>query len=160
MIRSATVEDSAEIVGIYNWYVENTIISFEEDSLSVEQMQQRLGQSDSHSPWFVLEEVGELIGFAYGAHWKSRSAYRFSRETSIYLRHDRQGQGRGKKLYAYLIDELRKTPIHTLLAGITLPNEASVALHEKLGFEKCGQFKRVGMKFDKYIDVGYWQLIL
>ncbi|MCH8176144.1 MAG: N-acetyltransferase [Proteobacteria bacterium] len=92
--------------------------------------------------------------------WKQRAAYRFSRETSIYLQQDKFGKGRGARLYQQLIDEIRKTPIHVLIAGIAQPNPGSVALHKKMGFRKIGQFQELGKKFDHFIDIAYWQLTL
>ena len=89
-----------------------------------------------------------------------KRAYKYARETSIYLNHEYSGKGRGLTLYQHLIDEIRKTPIHVLIACIARPNDASVALHEKLGFYKVGQLEEVGHKFDNYIDVGCWQLKL
>lgn len=128
-------------------------------------MAQRIAVSDATRPWFVLETndnngVSTLLGYAYAARWKERSAYRFAREVSIYLISDARGEGFGLALYTTLIEALRETDIHILLAGITLPNEASIALHEKLGFKKVGEFEEVGKKFDNYLNVGYWQLFL
>ncbi len=160
MIRSATIEDSSQIANIYNWYIENTTISFEETTLSSGDMAQRIVQSDSTCPSYVMIEDGQLIGFAYATRWNIRSAYKYARETSIYLHHEYSRKGRGLTLYQHLIDEIRKTPIHVLIACIALPNDASVALHEKLGFYKVGQLEEVGHKFDNYIDVGCWQLKL
>ena len=160
MIRSATLEDSSIIANIYNWYIENTVISFEETTLSSGDMAQRIVQADNTCPCYVMEEDQQIIGFAYATWWHARAAYKYSRETSIYLHHEYSGGGRGQRLYQHLIDEIRKTPIHVLVAGIALPNDAGVALHEKLGFEKVGQLEEVGHKFDNYIDVGYWQLKL
>lgn len=165
-IRPATFDDSVAIADIYNWYIENTTITFEEELVSSGDMAQRIAVTDETRPWFVLE--GEdadqaetrILGFASAVRWKDRSAYRFSRETSIYLLPDSAGSGHGRLLYEYLIDALRKTDVHTLIAGIALPNNASIALHEKLGFRKCGEFEEVGKKFDNYLNVGYWQLLL
>ena len=160
MIRSANIADGLAIAEIYNWYIGNSHNTFEETTLSSQQMAQRIAEADQLSPWYVLEEDQQLIGFTYATRWKSRAAYRNSRESTIYLRQACSGQGWGRILYQHLIDEIKKTPIHVLIAGIALPNEASVALHEKLGFENIGCFQEVGLKFNKYIDVGYWQLTL
>jgi len=176
-IRLAALDDSTAIAGVYNWYIENTTISFEEQLVSPGDMAQRIAVTDQTRPWFVLvaeddEELAvelnasaggdrqRLLGYACAVRWKDRSAYRFARETSIYLQPAIHGKGFGFGLYQHLIDALRKTDVHTLIAGIALPNEASIALHEKLGYKKVGEFEEVGKKFDNYLNVGYWQLML
>ena len=165
-IRPAILDDSLEIAEIYNWYIKNTTITFEESMVSAGDMAQRIAVSDATRPWLVLQHSSQdepgtqLVGYAYAARWKERSAYRFAREVSIYLVPEAQGEGLGLQLYQALIESLRTTDIHTLVAGITLPNDASVALHEKLGFHKVGEFEEVGKKFDNYLNVGYWQLSL
>lgn len=160
MIRTATLADSPAIAEIYNWYIENSTITFEEQSVDPGDMAQRMVVSDQTRPWLVREVDGEIIGFACATTWKVRSAYRFSRETSIYIHHDHFRKGYGLALYQALIEELRQTPVHVLIAGIALPNDGSIELHEKLGFQKVGQFRHVGKKFGKWLDVGYWQLVL
>lgn len=159
-IRAATLDDSPRIAEIYNWYIENTTITFEEEIVEAGDMAQRIAVTDHTRPWFVVEDEGQILGYSYAARWKDRSAYRFARETAIYLAPDSYGEGLGNRLYQHLIDVLQETDVHTLIAGITLPNEASVALHEKLGFKKVGEFEEVGKKFDNYLNVGYWQLAL
>ena len=160
VIRPAIAGDEHAIVAIYNWYITNTVITFEEVPLKAGEMAQRFSSGDNTCPWFVAELDGEVLGYAYATQWKTRAAYRNSRETSVYLHRDAIGKGLGKLLYQHLINELRKTPIHLLIAGIALPNEASVALHESLGFAAVGQFGEVGRKFDNWVDVGYWQMQL
>jgi L-amino acid N-acyltransferase YncA len=159
-IRQASENDSEAIVDIYNWYIENTYYTFEEESLTAEYMREQMAGADALAPWFVLEEDGEISGFCYAGIWKSRAAYKYSRETTVYLRHDRIGGGRGYRLMEHLVNELRATPIHLLIAGIALPNDASIAVHEKLGFSNLGTFNEVGSKFGKFIDVAYLQLVL
>ncbi len=160
MIRAARLEDAERLAAIYNWYIGNSSCTFEQDPLDVEQMRMRLQIACTDCPWLVLEQNGSLLGYAYASVWKTRTAYKLSRETTIYLDREVRGAGHGKRLYQHLIDELSKTPIHSLIASIALPNQASIALHESLGFKKVGQFSDVGYKFEKFIDVGYWQLIL
>jgi phosphinothricin acetyltransferase len=159
MIRLATVDDAESICAIYNHYVENSIATFEEENVAVGDMQDRIRDASEERPWFVQDLDGSLAGFAYASPWKSRCAYRFSLETTVYLSRDHLGQGIGTVLYGHLIEEIRRKNIHSLIAGIALPNEASIALHEKLGFEKVGQFVEVGWKFGHWIDVGYWELV-
>ncbi|MGI9250169.1 MAG: GNAT family N-acetyltransferase [Pseudohongiellaceae bacterium] len=159
-IRPAELADSEAIADIYNWYIENTTISFEEQEVTAKEMESRMCFDDDTQPWLVMEEAGEVIGFASAALWKPRSAYRFSREVSIYLKPGATGQSYGRQLYTRLMDLMRETPIHLLIAGIALPNPASIKLHESLGFTSVGTFKEMGFKFGERLDVGYWQLEL
>ncbi len=123
-------------------------------------MQHSIAMASENYPWFVFEINGELAGYAYASPWKSRCSYRFSAETTIYLSSDRHRKGIGFELYSHLLEALKKTPCHSLIAAIALPNKASIALHEKLAFEKVGHFKEVGWKFGKWIDVGYWEQLI
>lgn len=159
-IRTAQVSDAEDLARIYNWYVLHTAITFDEQQVSAADLAERVSDQQDHCPWLLLSVDDKVMGYASATRWKSRCAYRNSRETTIYLEHDQQGNGYGRQLYTHLINELRKTPIHVLIAGIALPNDSSIALHEKLGFRKAGQFNEVGEKFSRLIDVGYWQLTL
>lgn len=161
MLRAATPADAAAIAGIYNHYILNTVVTFEEEALPVEEMARRITETLAEgNPWFVWEEGGRVLGYAYAGKWKSRCSYRFSVEATVYLDPAATGRGLGTKLYRALIDRYRNTPIHAIIGGVALPNDASTALHEKLGFQKIAHFKEVGWKFDRWIDVGYWELIL
>ncbi len=161
MLRAATPSDAAAIAAIYNHYVLNTIITFEEKAVSVAEMASRINEVlAAGRPWFVWEEAGRVLGYAYASGWKSRCAYRYAVESSIYLDKDATGKGLGTKLYVALIDALRAKKIHCIIGGIALPNPASVGISEKLGFQKIGHFKEVGWKFNQWIDVGYWELVL
>lgn len=159
-VRQASLQDGIEIARIYNWYIENSTITFEEQAVAGSDMAQRIVVADKTRPWLVMEDEGKIVGFACAVRWKLRSAYRYARETSVYIDRDYIGQGRGVALYESLINELRQTSIHVLIAGIALPNEKSITLHEKLGFKKVGELQEVGFKFEKFLDVGYWQLKL
>ena len=156
-LRPSRSEDASAIARIYNWYVANTTVTFEETKVSEEDMALRIEDPSAYCPWLVLEQEGRLLGYASSSMWKSRCAYRFARETSIYLDQDVRGQGLGIILYEGLLQQFTDSPINVLIAGIAQPNEASVALHEKLGFSYVGTFKDVGYKFEQLIDVGYWQ---
>jgi L-amino acid N-acyltransferase YncA len=101
-----------------------------------------------------------VVGYTYASKWKVRSAYRYSVETTIYLEQGREGQGLGTRLYSELLRILREQGIHAAMGGAALPNEASVALHEKLGFERVATFRQVGFKFQQWVDVAYWQILL
>ena len=161
MLRSATLTDAAAIAAIYNHYVAHTIITFEEEAVTAVDMAAQITATlDAGRPWLVSEEQGRVLGYSYASGWKSRCSCRFSLETTVYLDKDATGRGLGTKLYTALIGTLRQTKTHALIGGISLPNAASVALHEKLGFAKIGHFKQVGWKFGQWIDVGYWELML
>jgi phosphinothricin acetyltransferase len=160
MLRPVTVNDARSICGIYNYYVKATAITFEEIPVSINEMEDRIRSAASKYPWLVWEEEGETLGYAYVNKWKDRSSYRSSAENSIYIKSGAQGRGIGKKLFAALLGEAQQTGIHALVAGITLPNEQSVGLHEKFGFKKIAEFIEIGYKMNRWLNVGYWQLIL
>ncbi|NJK38062.1 MAG: N-acetyltransferase [Oscillatoriales cyanobacterium RM1_1_9] len=160
MIRSVESQDVGAICRIYNYYIRNTIITFEEVEVSNAEMQARIHRITPFFPWLVWMEVDEVLGYAYGRPWHTRSAYRFAVESGIYLDHQAVNRGIGSTLYQELFTQLRNRQFQTVIGGISLPNSASIALHEKFGFEKVAHFKSVGYKFDQWIDVGYWQLLL
>jgi len=159
--RQARAADATALCDIYNHYVKHTHVTFEEMPVMPDEMAQRLAEiTQAGNPWLVHEDSDGILGFAYASPWKSRCAYRYSRETTVYLSPQAQGRGIGTQLYRALISELSKQRLHSLLGGIALPNDASIALHEKLGFKQVARFEQVGFKFDRWIDVGYWQLLL
>jgi L-amino acid N-acyltransferase YncA len=160
MIRPATTDDAAQICDIYNHYVMQTTITFEERLVVPDDMTQRMTEVLETLPWLVCEEDGKVRGFAYANKWKGRCAYRYSAESTVYLDPIATGKGVGSQLYQVLLADLCQRGMHTVIGGIALPNEASVALHENLGFQKVAHFKEVGRKFETWIDVGYWQLTL
>jgi L-amino acid N-acyltransferase YncA len=160
-IRLATAADAASICTVYNHYIATTTISFEEESVTLADMAQRIADvTAANLPYLVMSEGDKLIGCAYATKWRVRAAYRHSVESSIYLDPSYAGKGAGTMLYEALLDELRQRDLHLVIAGIAQPNEASVRLHERLGFQKVAHFSEVGMKFGRWIDVGYWQLKL
>ena len=157
-VRPATAADAEAIARIYSYYIVHTTISFEEQPVCAAEMAGRITEVLSSSlPWLVAEHAGLVVGYAYAGKWKGRFAYRYSVETSVYLDPEFTGQGFGTRLYQALLAMLRDRSIHVVIGGIALPNEASVALHERLGFAKVAHFKEVGCKFGQWIDVGYWQ---
>jgi phosphinothricin acetyltransferase len=158
-IRPVKLTDSEQIAAIYNFYVLNTHHTFETEPVTSEEMQKRIGEIVINYPFLVAEENGEVLAYAYAAQYKSRCAYKSSIEISIYVKNGVRGKGLGTELYEKLFEELEKTNVHAIIAGIALPNHASVQLHEKFGFEKVAHFREVGFKFYKWIDVGYWELI-
>lgn len=161
MIRTAQPSDAESIARIYNHYVLNTVITFEEAPVTAAEMATRLADVHSSSlPWLVVEENGNVAGYAYATKWKGRSAYRYSVECTVYLALECIGRGYGSRLYEVLFAELRNSGLHAVIAGITLPNVASVALHEKFGMSKVAHFQEVGFKFGRWLDVGYWECLL
>jgi phosphinothricin acetyltransferase len=160
MIRNATPSDAVAIKDIYNYYVHNTIVTFEEEPVTAAEMLSRITEMQLNHLWLVYEWQGVVVGYAYAGKWKARSAYKHSVEVSVYLAPDVTGKGIGKRLYTTLLAELKPLGIHAVIGGIALPNDASVRLHETLGFKKVAHFREVGRKFDKWVDVAYWELIL
>jgi L-amino acid N-acyltransferase YncA len=160
-IRSATPADAERLCTIYNDYIATTTISFEEEPVAPADMAQRIADvGAANLPWLVMLDGDKLIGYAYATKWRARPAYRYSVESSIYLDPQHAGQGAGRTLYEALLAELRQRELHLVIGGIAQPNEASVRLHERLGFRKVAHFSEVGLKFGRWIDVAYWQLQL
>lgn len=160
-IRPVVTADADRICRIYNHYVLESTITFEEQPVSTQEMTRRIEEIAAlPSPWLVAERAGELIGYAHASNWKARSAYRHSSETTIYLAPGASGRGVGTRLYGALLDALRACGRHVAIGGIALPNDASIALHEKLGFRKVAHFVEVGFKFGRWIDTAYWQITL
>jgi L-amino acid N-acyltransferase YncA len=160
-LRPALHDDAANIAAIYNHYILTTTISFEEQAVDAAEIARRMaGVHAADLPYLVAEEDGIVIGYAYATPWRVRPAYRSSVETSIYLRAGTHARGTGTALYRMLLAELTARGFHLAIGGIAQPNAASVALHEKLGFKKVAHFSEVGRKFDRWVDVGYWQLCL
>lgn len=159
-IRKAELKDAAQIADVYNYYVQQTHHTFETEPLVAEEMEKRIADVTEDYPFLVAEEDGVIVGYAYATQFKLRQAYEYASEVSIYVRNAAKQKGLGTQLYMQLFDELQETDIHAVVAGISLPNDASVAFHERLGFEKVAHFKEVGYKLGRWIDVGYWEKIL
>lgn len=161
MIRKFSRGDEKRIAEIYNYYIRNSIATFEEEEISPKEILRRYKKVENSSlPWLVAVDNGVVSGYAYALPWHERSAYRHSVETTIYLSHSEVSKGIGTALYNELFKELKKRSIHLAIGCISLPNPESIALHEKIGMESVGVFKEVGKKFGKWIDVGYWQMML
>ncbi|HEX8639512.1 MAG TPA: arsinothricin resistance N-acetyltransferase ArsN1 family B [Pyrinomonadaceae bacterium] len=158
-IQQVKLSDASQIAEIYNYYIENTHHTFETEAIDESEMRSRINEIIEKYPYYVGKENGEIIGYAYAAPYKSRCAYRSSAEVSVYVKNDVQQKGIGTRLYEKLMTELLQTDVHAVIAGIALPNDASVRLHEKFGFEKVAHFREVGWKFGHWIDVGYWELL-
>ena len=159
-IRAVTAADAARITEIYNYYVRTTVVTFEEVPVHVTEMTRRIAETTATYPWLITETDGTAAGYANASSWKRRSAYRFAAESTVYLAPEFCGRGFGRPLYQALLAEMRGRGLHCAIGGIALPNPASIALHEKLGFAPIGSFREVGWKFGRRIDVGYWELLL
>ncbi len=160
MIRPVQLSDAQALVDIYTPYVRDTVISFEEEPITEVEMAARIARVTAAYPWLVEEEEGAVLGYAYGSSWRTRPAYRFTVETTIYLARGQHGKGIGSRLYESLLVDLRQRGFHSALGGIALPNEPSIRLHEKLGFRKVGHMAEAGWKFGAWVDVGFWELML
>jgi phosphinothricin acetyltransferase len=158
-IRPCKTADAPAIVAIYNYYVLETVITFEETPVTEVEMVQRITETTARYPWLVWEQSGAVAAYAYATLWKSRAAYRHSVEAAIYVQHEMSGQGIGTRLYAALLRDLKERGIHAVVGGISLPNAASIALHEKMGFSRIAEFREIGRKHGRWVDVGYWQLV-
>jgi phosphinothricin acetyltransferase len=168
MLRDVKISDAARIAEIYNYYIENTIVTFVEEKISVKEMEKRIEDVlQKGYPYIVYEDIvsekggeSEITGYAYANTWRSQSAYDITLETSVYLDIRSAGKGLGSILYAELIRRAKKIGIHSLIGVLSLPNDASQKLHAKMGFQLAGVFRKTGRKFNRLIDVEFWQLLL
>ncbi|GHU88920.1 N-acetyltransferase [Bacteroidia bacterium] len=159
-IRKVTLEDAAGISEIYNYYIENTAITFETEPVSVEEMEQRIRKlTGAGFPYYVGVIDHKIVGYYYLHEWNYRCAYSMTQEVTIYLHKDQTGKGLGSMLFDHLLQNLDRTKTHALIAGIYIPNDESVRLHEKFGFQQVSFMKEIGWKFDQWRDVGHWQLL-
>lgn len=160
-VRPATPDDAAAVADIYNYYIANSHATFELDAINDGEMLRRMQDGwKAGYPFLVYEENGEVLGYAYGRQFRPRRAYLHTIEVSVYIRNGSEGKSIGTRLYERLFEEIGKGDFHAIIGGISLPNDASVRLHEKFGFEKVAQFREVGFKFGRWIDVGYWEKIV
>jgi L-amino acid N-acyltransferase YncA len=162
VIRDADPErDAAACADIYRPYVEGTAISFESEPPSAAEFAERIAQITDRHPWLVDEdEDGAVTGYAYASRHNPRAAYRWAVDVAVYVDESRQRRGTGRRLYEALFERLRRLGYRVACAGVTLPNDASVGLHESLGFEPVGTYRRIGWKAGVWHDVGWWQLEL
>ncbi|MBO9482870.1 MULTISPECIES: GNAT family N-acetyltransferase [Gammaproteobacteria] len=154
MIRTAKPDDCAQIADIYNTYVLHSTVTFEVNPVTPEEINQRLKKAHC---FLVYEQDGEVLGYAYAAHYHARAAYRYTAEGSIYLRDGAGGRGMGTLLYQALFSAAKALGIREMIGVIALPNQRSEALHQKLGYRKVGVMERCGVKFDQVIDTSIWQ---
>ena len=160
-IRNVHPNDIPRITEIYNYYVQHTIVTFDEEPLSVQYMTQKAEKIQEDYAYLVVEnDAGTVVGYGYGSQFRAKPSYRLTSETTIYFDHACTGRGYGTQLYTELLAQLRERGYKIALGVLSLPNPASVRLHEKLGFVQAGHLKHVGRKFDQWIDTGYWYLDL
>jgi L-amino acid N-acyltransferase YncA len=152
--------DAAACAGIYAPYVRETPISFELHPPTEAELADRIERYSSTHAWLVAEDAGAVVGFAYACPHRERAAYRWAADVSVYVDREHRGRGIGRRLYAALLPLLRSQGLYTACAGVTLPNEASVGLHESFGFRPVGVYRRIGFKAGAWWDVGWWQLEL
>ncbi|MCH2232959.1 MAG: GNAT family N-acetyltransferase [Crocinitomicaceae bacterium] len=158
MIRKVKESDAPAICEMYNHYIRETVITFEEVELTSAEMLERIRKVKDKFFWLVYEEDGKILGYAYANTWRERVAYRYSIETSVYVAPKAKGKGIGKMLYKDLLNLLKEGGFKQIIGGITLPNKPSEKFHEYFGFKKVAHFSKVGLKFDQWHDVGFWQL--
>jgi len=165
MLRDASpADDAIRLAEIYNFYIETDSATFEVDSIGDAVMASRIAAvQDAGLPFVVATDSLGIAGYAYAAPFHDRAAYAHTVTCSVYVDRAARGRGLGSALYAELLRRIAAVhngphaPVHTVVALIALPNEASVALHESVGFQHTGTIKEVGRKFDRWLDVGYWQ---
>lgn len=162
MVRQVRPEDAEQLTAIYNYYIDTSGVTFEEVQIMPSEMRLRIKKINvkNNFPFLVYEEEGQIKGYAYTTTFRERVAYRYSVESTVYVAKEHFGKGIGSTLYAALLEELKKGDYHSVIGVITLPNEPSVKLHESFGFKKVGHFTEVGYKFEQWMDVGFWELLL
>ncbi|MEA3050335.1 MAG: hypothetical protein QOG84_2171 [Sphingomonadales bacterium] len=156
-IRAASAEDAAAIADIYRPYVAESYVSFETEPPDAAEIARRMAAGGDLYPWFGAEEEGRLVGYAYASPFRPRAAYRFAVETTVYVRDGAHGRGFGAALYAPLLEALERQGFTQAIGAISLPNPASVRLHERFGFRHAGTYAQVGWKLGRWHDVGLWQ---
>ena len=160
VIRLATDNDAEQIQAIYSPVVSDTAISFELEPPRVPEMRQRIMKTLTRLPWLVCEQDGEIRGYAYASLHRTRAAYQWSIDVSVYVHEIARRTGVGRAVYGSLCKLLAMQGFYNAYAGITLPNPASVGFHESMGFQPVGVYRAVGYKLGKWHDVGWWQLVL
>lgn len=158
-IRAATPDDAVRIAAIYEPYVVTSAVSFEDEAPSAATIAERMQLKDGLYPWLVAvsTDEGTVLGFSYASRFRERPAYRFAVETSVYVAGELQRNGVGRMLYEALVDTLETQGFTQALANIALPNDASIKLHEALGFFRAGIYREIGYKHGQWRDVGLWQ---
>ncbi|AEB81304.1 TPA: N-acetyltransferase [Streptococcus suis] len=156
-IRSARIEDAADLVAIYAPYVEKTAITFETEVPTVEAFASRIEKTLEKFPYLVSVEEGKVVGYAYASTYYARAAYDWTVELSVYIKQEARGKGIGSLLYDAIEEDLKARGFKNFLACIALPNPASLSPHKKRGYEQVAHFKNVGYKFDTWHDIVWLQ---
>jgi phosphinothricin acetyltransferase len=159
-LRLARPDDAAGILAIYAPYCESSTVSFETVAPTIEQMRERIARITRRFPWLIAESAGEIAGYVYASQHRERAAYRWAVDVAVYLGTSHQRRGIGRALYTSLFPILRQMNYFKAYAGITLPNDASVGLHEAVGFRQVAIYRNVGYKSSRWLDVGWWELDL
>jgi phosphinothricin acetyltransferase len=159
-IRQAILEDAPSVTDIYNHYIRTSHATFELEPIDPSEMRRRIQSTINDGFPFLVVKLDDLVaGYTYARQFRPRPGYSHAVEVAVYVKQGLHGKRLGGALYTELFGRLFENGAHTLIATIALPNDASVRLHEKLGFEKAGHFREVGRKFGRWVDVGYWQLL-
>ncbi|MEO7922566.1 MAG: N-acetyltransferase family protein [Chitinophagaceae bacterium] len=159
-IRLATPDDAKGILTIYAPYIEETSFTFETEIPTIEQFAERIGSYLQNWPWLLCEDEGMIVGYAYATRYRERTAYQWCTESSVYIHEDFQRTGIARVLYTGLFDILKRQGFRNIYAVINLPNDRSVAFHEKCGFTYFATYEHVGYKLGKWKNVGWWRLIV
>jgi len=157
IVRAAGAGDAAACAAIYRPYVLDTAITFETEPPGEGEMARRIAAALERHAWLVLEDAGRVCAYAYAGAYKSRAAYRWACEVSVYAERGRTRTGAGRRLYAELFEALATRGLRTAIAGMTLPNDASLALHRAMGFDPVGTYRRIGYKLGAWHDVAWFQ---
>lgn len=160
MIRPFKVEDTQQLLDIYNYFVLNSTATFDIEPLSFEAFSSKIIRINNSFPVIVYVEGNSILGYAYGSRFRPKPAYNNTVESTVYVKHDAFGKQIGTKLYKELLQLLKADNYHVVLGILTIPNDASVRLHEKFGFKHVADLKQVGFKFGEWQNIGIWQLVL
>jgi|CXWL01.1.fsa_nt_gi phosphinothricin acetyltransferase len=160
LVRTFNESDVPPANALTNHYINHTAVHFALSPATDQEFADVWRKGREKFPWLAIDHQGRFAGYAKAGIWRERDAYKYTVETGIYITQEAQGRGIGKVLYVELLKKLRDAGFHTAIGGLTMPNEASVRLHETLGFKKVGIYTAVGRKFDTWHDVGFWQIDL
>lgn len=160
MIRPFKLEDTAQLLEIYNYYVLNSTATFDLEALTFDAFFDKVNRINTDFPFLVFEEDNTILGYAYGSKFRPKPAYNGTVESTVYVKHNAHGKQIGTLLYKALLEQLKVKKFHTVLGVLTIPNDASIKLHEKFGFKQVAELKEVGFKFGSWQNVGFWQLKL
>jgi phosphinothricin acetyltransferase len=159
-VRAATEDDLVRVRDIVNHYIEHSVFNFRTEPQSIDEVRALWAQRHEQFPWLVAAVDGQVVGVAYAGPWNERAAYQWTVEATIYVDPSTHRRGVGDALYAKLLNRLRAQGFHSAIAVIALPNEPSVRLHERHGFQRVGRLREVGYKHDAWHDVGFWQCLV